>query len=501
MNPKFNEAKDKLVNKAANYAAKYLLSKYGSAHLIGEPKVELTSTVHSDSSAISFSGSITCYAASDGLLNQVGVNMTINENDIEVTSEDIQADINSALNAAADHNDIVVASLDSFKLTDDGTKYLKLSHSALQHADLGIVGKNEYATSPNKSELLQSMVKDAMLETKISFEGEFKEPVIVKQASIEKEAMKTVPGLNCKECDKPTSNENFICDMCKKEDGKQPKKSWLTAELFKEADTIACPDCGSDMSALRDVCPKCADDSKKEATLGIKEDMPMARAADTLVQAAQAEEQSGMEAQLKVEHEAANALLSLLQGMGYGSAKIVESSRSEDGLDFMAAIDDNGSVKAVSIPVTIKEGKVVLPKRVLVSTLISKGLDVKAKLAEQFDLDVLEKLAAIDEKIAFEAKEAEDILAEKPVEKTAAGQKQPFFDSDDSTLTVQKHLLPNHEDMKVGDKFSDGTDQWELVNTDGQQNSGGEGDSSIWTMKKCQNPERSNEEPKNKMPI
>jgi len=492
MSNKFQEAQNKLVIQATRVAGNYLLSKYGSAHINGEPKVELTSTVDPNSSAIVFNGSITCFA-SPGLLNQVGVNMTVNNNDIEVESENIQADINEALNAAAEHSDVVVASLDSFKLTDNGTKYLKLSHSALQDADLGIVGKNEYATSPNKSELLQGMVKDAMLETKISFTGEFKEPVI----ETPKREVTASEKAECKECGKEYSPKSPFnaCPSCEKDirkDEKSVKASWLTADL--EVPT---------MDEEGNVLLAAIDETKEISTLGIKEDMPMARAADYLVQSAQAEEQTGMEAQLKVEHEAANALLSLLQGMGYGSAKIVESSRSKDGLDFMAAIDDAGSVKAVSIPVSVKEGKVVLPKKALVSTLISKGLDVKAKLAEQFDLDVLEKLAAIDEKMAFEVKEAEDILAEKTasVEKAAAGQKQPFFDSDDSTLTVQKHLLPNHEDMKVGDKFSDGTDSWELVNTDGQQNSTGEGDSSIWTMKKCQAPEHSKEEPKNKMPI
>jgi hypothetical protein len=239
---------------------------------------------------------------------------------------------------------------------------------------------------------------------------------------------------------------------------------------------------------------------QKVAAVSIKPDMPLARAGDHLAQAAQSEEQSLLEAQLKVEHEAANTLLGLLQGMGYGSAKIVESSRSNDGFDFMTAIDDAGSVKAVSIPVIIKDAKVILPKKSLVSTLISKGLDVQAKLAEQFDLDALEKLAAIDEKMAYETNEVVSILNEKTVEKVAAGEKQPFFDSDDSTMTIQKHLLPNHEDYKLGDHISDGVDEYEIVTQDGQQNSKGEGDSSLWSLKKCQNPERDDKEVKNKIP-
>src|SRR5579863_2759694 len=137
INPKFHEAKERLITSAQRVAGAYLLSKYGTAHLSGEPKVELTATEGPTSSSFVFSGTITCFAA-DSLLNQVGVNMTVNENDIEVTSEDIQANITDAVNAAKDQPEHVVASLDGFKLTDDGTVYLKVSHSDLQDANLGL---------------------------------------------------------------------------------------------------------------------------------------------------------------------------------------------------------------------------------------------------------------------------------------------------------------------------------------------------------------------------
>lgn len=561
-NQKFNEAKERLINSAQRVAGAYMLSKYGSAHFSGEPKVELTSTEGPTSSSFVFSGSITCFAA-DGLLNQVGVNMTINENDIEVTSEDIQANISDALNSAEEQPEHVVASLDGFKLQDDGTVYLKVSHKAVQSPVLGIVGKNEYATSKDRAALLQGILKDAFLETPTTFEGEFKEPTIEK-AAIEKQAKLSVEArpnvcrncedANCFACEGKCNDGPCECANCNGKGGSKEKKSWLTADF--DAQEVELPEevkqevlegysqPGANTPSAHFYYFNVADGKLYDGTfsvwddemsnknyeyvyafdtgifsknplfsgetplhpsanVAIKEDMPMARAHDSMSHMAQFEEQSDLSAQLKVEHEAANSLMSMLQGMGYGTAKTVEITSSKDGFDIMTAIDDAGAVKAVSIPVTVKEGKVVLPKKTLVSTLISKGLDIQARLAEQFDLEVVKKLAAIEEKIAYEAKEANDILAERPVsvEKTAAGEKQPFFDSDDSTLTVQKHLLPNHEDMKVGDKFSDGTDQWELVNTDGQQNSKGEGDSSIWTMKKCQNPERSNKEPKNKMPI
>jgi len=486
---KFNDARERLVITAQRVAGNYLLAKYGSAHLVNEPVVELTHTQDERTAAYSFSGKITCYA-SDSLLNQVGVNMTINENDIEVTSEDVQSNVTNALNANEANKDVFVAALDGFRLTDDGSKYLKVSHTDAHDSVLGVVGKDEYSTSKDKSALLQGILKDAAISPKVEFTGEFKEPTFEKIAS---------------EPVAPVKKEAALV-----EEVKSKKASWLTAELFKDAteDGDYCSECEKPLQ-FGGVCESCKRDLENDAEASLKkvtaikifEDMPRAKSADHLVQSAQAEAQSALDAQLKVEHEAANELVSLLQGMGYGSAKAVEITSSKETIDIMTAVDHNGSVKAVSIPVVLKEGKYILPKKALIATLIAKGLDVHAKLAEQFDLETLEKLAAIDERMAYEANEVTAILSEKPVEKTANEGKNTMFEGDTDTLTVQKHLLPNHENLSVGDRISDGSDQWEIVNQGGQQNSKGEGDSSLWTMKKCQAPARSDKEPENKIPL
>jgi len=490
---KFNDAKERLVITAQRVAGNYLLAKYGSAHLVAEPVVELTHVQDEVTSAFKFSGKITCYA-SDGLLNQVGVNMTINENDIEVTSEDVQSNVTNALNAAEANKDVFVASLDGFRLTDDGSKYLKVSHVSANDAVLGIVGKDEYKGSKDKSALLQGILKDAAISPKVEFTGEFKEPAfeVTKEAANRSCVMcgrgmhQMCQGAGCVCTDKAKHSE----ESSEKHAELKAKASWLTAELFKDAEEI-------------EYLPSVEKHKEivAEKTISIQENMPRAKAADRLLQAAQSDDQSALEAQIKVEHEAASELVNLLQGMGYGSAKAVEVTSSKDQVDVMAAIDHQGAIKAVSIPVTIKAGKVILPKKSLIATLIEKGLNVQAKLAEQFDIETLEKLAAIDERIAYETNEVNSILSEKAVEKTANEGKNTMFEGDTDTLTVQKHLLPNHENLKLHDKVSDGTDQWEIVNQGGQQNSKGEGDSSLWTMKKCTNPDRSDDEPKNKMPI
>lgn len=490
MNNKFELAKERLVIKAANYAAQYLLNKYGEANLIGEPIVELTSTIDPDSSSLLFNGKITVSAA--GLLNNLNVDMTVNSNEIEVDSEtSVQSKIESAVNAAEEHSDKVVASLDGFKLVDNGTTYLKVSHKDLNDAELGVLGKNEYATSPNRAELLQSIVKDAMLETPITFTGEFKEPTIEKKIeTVAKEELEKEHKdvWECNTCGDKLMSPKWL-EIHKKNDHGEKKSSWLTADL--EVPTV---------DEEGNVILAEIDETKEVAKVAVKDDLPAARAHDSMAHMAQFEEQSDLEAQLKVEHEASNQLMSLLQGMGYGTAKTVEITSSKDGFDIMTAIDDGGAVKAVSIPVTVKEGKVILPKKALISTLIARGLDVKAKLAEQFDLDVLEKLADIDEKMAYEAAEADAIIAERPVSKQAAGEKQPFFDSDDSTMTVNKFMIPNHEDLKEGDELNDGVDKWKIVNQSGTQNDKNEGSSSQWTLKKVQAPQDDGKESKNKIP-
>ena len=520
---KFQDAQNKLVIQATRVAGNYLLSKYGSAHISGEPVVELTHTQDDVTAAFKFSGKITCYA-NDGLLKNIGVNMTVNSNDIEIASEDIQSNVTNALNSAEQNKDIFVASLDGFHLTDDGSKYLKVSHTAAHDSVLGIVGKNEYSASKDKAALLQGILKDAAIAPKVEFTGEFKEPTIEKYASgCDQCSASMINGVFCHETGCPNKKKkerDEDVESSLKTASLSAKATWLTAELFKDAeeDIEAAHKHNDDLGEIdcdrcnKQMCTDCGttdDDGtihhnkcKKGSLVAIQENMLRGKSADHLAQTAQLEDQSALEAQIKVEHEAANELMSTLQGMGYGSAKAVEITSSKEGFDIMTAVDHAGAVKAVSIPVSVKEGKYTLPKKSIIATLIEKGLNVQAKLAEQFDLEALEKLAAIDEKLAYENQEVVDILNEKvaSVEKVAVGEKQTFFDSDSSTMTLNKHLLPNSEDYKDGDELSDGVDKWRIVNQHGLQNDKNEGSSSQWTLKKVQAPEDDGKPAENQIP-
>jgi hypothetical protein len=364
------------------------------------------------------------------------------------------------------------------------------------------------------------------LPTKFNFTGEFKEPVIEKPV-IEKQA--SAESKKCSECGEVLEYGRHSMDgkPCKVVDEKKEaaKKSWLTAEFMKKAEGYAGsddPEPYKDSEQIEEnenyvlwqtpykdhtsywVSDKTGDELNSfntieearaamatgkglevldEASLGIKEDMPRASMSDSMSQMAQVESQVLASAKDKLVTEAVNSLVAMLHGMGYGTAKIAEVTDSTDGLDVMAAVDDAGAVKAVSIPVTIKDAKVVLPKKSLVSALISKGLDIRAKLSEQFDLDVLEKMAAAEEKAAYETREAEAILSERII-KTAGDEPKTQFEGTNEVVYLNHHLIPDALDLDIGNVVHLDGISYKLVSKSKDQLSKGDGDASTWVFEK-----------------
>ena len=83
----------------------------------------------------------------------------------------------------------VTASLSDFKLVDDGTRYLKVYHTAA-YGDLepiGAVSKEEYVQSVDKKSLLSEMLTDEAIAwpADVTFTGEFVEPAIVEKVATE----------------------------------------------------------------------------------------------------------------------------------------------------------------------------------------------------------------------------------------------------------------------------------------------------------------------------
>lgn len=484
-------------------------------------------------------------AASDGILNRVNVDMTVNENNIEVEGEtSVESKIERDLNSAENQSETVIASLDGFKLAERNDGYLLVSHAALSDSDLGIVGAQEYNSSKDKAELLKTVLKDSIARTasynyKLEFTGSFVEPVIEKVARGCDQCEATmINGVFCHETGCPNQRREKLEreqeDMEMESSKIEPKKSWLTADLDVEAlwkDNLQNVYEGdfetfrsySDMYSLAERLGFTSAEeawqanpfiqgstnpedykvvSEESKPVSINENMPRASMADHLAQSLQLEDQKIASANEKIKTEAVNALVSMLQGMGHGSSKIAEVTESPTGYDVMATIDSNGALRAVSIPVTVKEGKVVLPKKTLVSSLIENGLNIQAKLAESFSQEVLNKIAAIEELENYKEAEANAIISERPsVTKEANESRNTMFEGDTDTLTVQKHLLPNHETMKLHDKVSDGTDSWEIVNMESQQLDKNENSSSLWTLKKVAPPKDDGKEPKAEMKI
>lgn len=539
-NPKFQESKDKLILKAQNEASSFLLAKYGNGK-ITSCKDSLTHKEAVLGGFYEFSGSITITAdvETGRGFHQVEMGMTVNTNDIEVESTNLQEKIENSLNRSQETNlqdTTVHASLDAFILTDDGTPYLKVSHVDLNGADLGIVGKNEYAKSPDKVALLKSIITDKLTRiasegSAIVFTGTFAEPTIIKQAAgCDQCAASMINGVFCHETGCPNKKRKTRDDD-EQADVESSKKSWLTADFDEpEMDIPAdypvqpldddhevpgkatCGTCNRswDDSVSTSMTPtpsgRCPFEQFHSATepIAIQENMPRATQSNKLTQDMQVEAQITDSAKDKVKNQAVNALVSMLQSMGFGSAKVAEVTPSAEGFDIMTTLDHAGTTKAVSIPVAIKEATVVLPKKSLVSTLINKGLDIRARLSEDFSQEVLLKIAAIEEKLAYETNEVTSILNDTPevvVEKVASDSSNEQFMGDTDVLTVQKHLLPNHEDLKEGDVISDGANDWEIFDTEAQQNDKNEGSSSEWKLRKKPTPQEDKKKSKERMDI
>lgn len=480
MNSKFESAKEKLVLEAQNTCVRYLLARYGNGKLVGEPKVELTATEGPTSSSWAFDGHITCQAAAEtskGYEN-LNVSLAVANETLEVESEtSLQETIESDLNAAAEYlptSEVVKASLDSFKVTDDGSKYLKVAHPAFGGSELGLVGKNEYEASKDKASLLTNMVTDAIARTasfryEVEFTGTFVAPTIVKKAA----GMDTCDqcGYNYNEMELKPYGQGMICDKC------------INTDLPKKAEFIP-------------------------PTEKVSDDLPLGRMSSGVAQFTQAEEQKVAHAKTRLNDKVAQELHNHLYKLGF-SAKVQEIDNNEitateeglaGDLSAIALVDDHGTNKLVAFPIKVKASTIEMPKRPLVQELVNKAIDLNERLSQELAKDASLKFAAIDEKVQYEMSTVEAILQDT-ILKTASDSENTMFLGDTETLTVQKHLLPNHEDLKKGDHISDGNDEWEIYDTDGQQNSKGEGDGSLWKLRKCAPPKSDEKEPKAKMSI
>jgi hypothetical protein len=452
-------------------------------------------------------------------LKEVVPNMTINDKNPNVQSEkEVEATIQEALNANREDS-VISASLDGFNLKEIKDGYLAVGHRDIANiVELGIVSKNEYEHSLNKSALLQTIVKDcftriaSQLPTEYKFAGSFVEPVIEKVArGCDQCEAAMINGVFCHETGCPKGRAKKPCFECgcTECDGKcmegpeveaASKQSWLTDTEFDTELPMAgaefmeyeCPVCKEtfedfDLNQHDKLCPGTPEVMQDKPAISIKEDLPLAHASDSLAQSMQAEQQNISASQEKIKTEAVNALVAMLQGMGHGSSKVAEVTESKTGYDVMVTVDADSALRAVSIPVEVKASKVVLPKKTLVSELISKGLDINAKLAESFSQEVLVKMAEADEKAAFEKAEAEAIINEKvaSLDKVAGNEPSSQYFGTNEVVYLNKHLIPeNITDLEIGDTVHIDGAGYRLVSKTKDALSRGEDDGSTWVFEK-----------------
>ena len=104
----------------------------------------------------------------------------------------------------------VTASLGDFKLIDDGTRYLKVYHTAA-YGDLepiGAVAKDEYVGATDKKGLLSEMLQDEAVSwpADVTFTGEFVEPAIVEKIATVDQQFVVHEDTRDDECAKVTSD-------------------------------------------------------------------------------------------------------------------------------------------------------------------------------------------------------------------------------------------------------------------------------------------------------
>jgi hypothetical protein len=191
---RLSEVKTKLIFSAERKLRPYLLSVAG-AKILSTKVDRLDITEDEESGAPLLSGKvITDVSFFDGKVEKIAsIPVAVLDGQPEVVQKDVDAAFASAAPAqiapVAASSSVVTASLNDFKVVDDGTRYLKIYHTAA-YGDLepiGAVSKDEYVAADKKT-LLSEMLKDEAVSwpADVNFVGEFAEPTILEAAMTEK---------------------------------------------------------------------------------------------------------------------------------------------------------------------------------------------------------------------------------------------------------------------------------------------------------------------------
>ena len=402
----------------------------------------------------------------------------------------------------------VVADLGSFSLTDNGD-YLAVSHPALQNATIGTISKKEYDGN-NKEVLLRSVLEASFSPYfsthALKITGSFVEPV-VKQAE-EKPA--------CVECGIHDRREGSKyctdCSEVRKKAAFGPfEKCTCGHSAFKHSDDER----GGGEHCSEDDCrkytPKPIEPAKE-----ITSDLPLLRSADSFRQNIEREAFKSQEAFSKFIDSTVNNLVAHIKALRYDNPKVIEAidasnlQLNDNGINghlvISASLEDSNGPKYLNIPVPVTANKAVFPNEKEMGELVSKALDLRAKLEETLALETLTAMAKVDAEEAWKSEEVANIISEKTAEI-----KKEASDYTDGVapnvgpgahIKLQKHLLPGElADWEVGDTiYSDGK-KWKLVSKDDglDSNDKNAGSASLWDFVECL-PEEGDEKVKADIP-
>lgn len=439
------EKKETLIRDAENRVVAKFISLYGNGHLF-RTAAELTQGTGKTDSDIVFDGTITVGLRVANKNINVPVKVAASEMELPEDKE-LDATLKSAEEIVAEEDAAAIAiaeafpvkaSLNDFKVYDDGSKFLKIYHPALDSGrELGIVSKDEYNSLSDKEaflkEVLENQIKNSTLEAhyELSFEGSFVEPTIEVKAA---------------EADLVTSNDL------------EPAAPVEASEAIMEVEED-------------------------------KDNLFLARSSNGYEQSLQFEAQKTEADVRRLATQVANDMVSHLRSLKYDDVKILAVEQPEPStFQVTASIIDSAGEKIFTMSVPVREDTYSLPKKEVVADLVSKTVDLQSKIAESIAKDTLEKTTLIDEIEAEQERELDAALAPEKIEKTAGGDVGGVqFIGPVDVLNMDKHTLASSgipEDMEVGSViYADGF-HWKLTSKSKDALSKEADSGSIWTFTK-----------------
>lgn len=186
---RLSESKNRLLREAERkLLAHFQKNKIENAKILESRVSNLDIKEDADSGGLMYSGKVIVAASflSGRQTKRTELSIDIIDNQISINEKQVEAALaeSKAPEEAVETSSggTVTASLQDFKLIDDGSKYLKVYHKAA-YGDLepiGAVSKAEYVECADKCALLKSMLQDEAVAwpATIQFTSTFKEPTV-----------------------------------------------------------------------------------------------------------------------------------------------------------------------------------------------------------------------------------------------------------------------------------------------------------------------------------